>query len=760
MTQLPIQERSPQIVRSGAAAQAGVGPSMQEGPGLTGRDAVRILRKRMWLIILSLVITTAVAAGTTVVWLVYAPFYTAEAYLQVNPPKASELTETAHQPTKQVMDRLTRSYAQLVKSDSVLNNAVREPGISRTAWYRKQDPSEVVQELDEQLKVSPVPDTFFIRVWMTDPAGSDQERAQLADIVNTVCDAFVRDNTAAAQKDRREQLDRIGSTLKERQRELDDVRTLMGQSRPEDIPNIDERRNVLSIQLQVLARERVEREGELVEAQSALDTVLAQQARGNLEQSPAVQYAVDSDPTLQSLKNAEVNFKTELDDAKEKFGPDHRRVQTIRNRLDSIRRQIGEKEEQLVAEAGSALIQSRQADAEIYRERLAQVQERYEELTAQLHDAQANLAELKALAAQEEGLQERIKQLQQAEMDLSLLARGEEPVVLRSPATKPRRPSAPRWRVMLPLGIFGGLAIGLGLAFVLEFIDTSVKSPRDITRRVDLPVLGMVPHLEDLDEEIADLRLTFLSNPHSLIGESFRQIRTCLLFSGPPAGRRSLLVTSPMPEDGRSTVALNLAGAMASAGRRVLVVDSNFRQPIIRHLFPEVPEQGLSSALTGQANWRDLVCEVHENLHVISAGMLPPNPAELLGSEQMRTIISEMTDQFEQVIFDGAPCLVVSDSSVLSTVVDGVILVVRAGANTYGIVERTRDMVARVGAHILGVVVNAARVTAGGYYRRSYETFYEYHEQQRLPVGAPPADRGPETDSADAPDEDAEKPST
>jgi capsular exopolysaccharide synthesis family protein len=305
------------------------------------------------------------------------------------------------------------------------------------------------------------------------------------------------------------------------------------------------------------------------------------------------------------------------------------------------------------------------------------------------------------------------------------------PVSVIQKAVKPREPSNPRWWINIPLGLLLGLVVGFGLTFLLELMDTSIKSPTDVSRRVDLPMLGMVPHLDDLEEEIADLRLAFMTNPNSLIGESFRQIRTTLQFSAPAAQLRSLLVTSALPGDGRSTVSLNLAAATAHSGRKVLVVDANFRQPMIRGLFPQAPESGLSNALVGQTHWKDSVREVHPNLFVLSCGPLPPNPSELLGSDAMRALLSELIAEYDQVVFDGAPCVLVTDPAVLSTLVDGVVLVVRASANTYGVVQRARDLLGRVGARMFGVVLNGIRVTAGGYLRKNYRTFYEYHAQSQ-----------------------------
>jgi capsular exopolysaccharide synthesis family protein len=248
-----------------------------------------------------------------------------------------------------------------------------------------------------------------------------------------------------------------------------------------------------------------------------------------------------------------------------------------------------------------------------------------------------------------------------------------------------------------------------------------------------------VPHGEDLEDDIEDLRLAFRTHPASLVGEAFRQIHTCLLFSGPASQHRTVLVASASPLDGRTTIATNLAAAAARAGRKVLVVDTNFRQPMIAQLFGQSEGLGLSSALIGQANWRDLVVEVESNFHALGAGTLPPNPAELLSSEPMRAVLTEMAQEYDQVLLDSAPCLVVTDAVGLSTMVDGVVLVVRAGANTHGIVQRARDMLVRVGAHILGVVLNGVRATPGGYLRKNYEAFYDYQYQSKEPKLPAPA---------------------
>ena len=281
-----------------------------------------------------------------------------------------------------------------------------------------------------------------------------------------------------------------------------------------------------------------------------------------------------------------------------------------------------------------------------------------------------------------------------------------------------------------------GLLLGMALAFGLEFLDTSIKTPADITGQVDLAILGTVPHTEDLEEEVEDVRTSVLDNSSSLMARAFRQIRTYLLFSAPVERRRSVLITSALPEDGRTTVTMNLAGSIVLSGHKVLVIDANLRQPTISRLFGNDDEkprkQGLSNVLVGRMPWQDTIKEIRPNLHLMPSGPLTPNPGELLGSDRMREILAEMVEQYDQVLLDGPPALVVTDAAILSTVVDGVILVVRAGVNTHGIVQRTKSIFSCINAHILGAVLNGMRITAGGYLRKNYSTFYEYEEQGQL----------------------------
>ncbi len=731
--QVPQVSRAPRALGPRAGAQAFRAPAGATA-GITGKDIFRILRKRVWLIIITMLLVWGVTFVVTLLWWLYAPMYTAIAFLEVSAPKRGQLVPGPGLYPKDIMDRMVMTQAKIVKSEPILIEAAETPQIRATKWFNI-DPEDVIRRLDEEVRVRPIPNTTFIEVSMTGRAATPGEKTDLAQIVNAIARTFEKDSRKSLSEDRRREISELLEERNSMEAELNRIRRDAGAARKEAaIPGLDQRRNALDIELAILTKDKKELQNQQREARAAAEALERQKEEGTVASSPQVFQYVEMDPILRNLQSSLMNLEIRKQNLERKFGPRHREVQAVEATLESIGVQTEQRRNTVLERAVGFILGGTQSQLDSITSQLLEIQEEINKLNASMRDLDVNTRRLQELGKDEERLEKRIGTIDDALITYRLLERGEQQIRLRQIATAPREISMPKWSLMMPLGGLLGLAVGLAMAFLLEFVDTSIKSPSDVSRRVDLPLLGMVPHADDMEEEIEDLRLAFMTHPSSLFGEAFRQIRTCLLFSGPASQRRSLLITSSMPEDGRTTVAMNLAAGIAQSGRKVLVVDANFRQPAIRTLFPDCPEGGLSSTLVGQADWRELVHEVQPNLHVMPAGMLPPNPAELLGSDEMRKRIAEMVEQYDQVLLDGAPCLVVTDSPVLSTLVDGVILVVRAGANTYGIVQRSRDILLRVGAHIVGVTLNGVRVVAGGYLRKSYETFYDYHEQAQLPA--------------------------
>ena len=699
---------------------------------MTGRDAMRIIRKHLWLITISLLVFTLASIGGTMLWLKYAPTYTSTAHLRIAPPRINVFATDARNVAAD-LDIRKQTFVHGAKVESVLRRAINEDNAEdgrkrdriRKTSYFTGDLTRTISLLQDKLSVSAIRDTELIRISLS---GTNPD--ELPEVVNAVADALVykegqdsKLRRAGQMKNLNVRLDETLSTIAARQKAIEQIR---GQS---EVPLMRERRNITQMTLQSLTTELTQLRLVKAQAQAAYDTLKEQQKSGNLATSLDVMRALEQDPTYRSLVVTVKNIQIELDSVRPRLGEEHRRVKATKARLETVEKQMNDMKSELIKDQVKAMMQRQESQVTAVSERLLAVGNQYLEESNRLRDLGASLSKISKLEADIERLQDRAAQVNGALLQFRI-ALGEIPISVQALGEKPVRPSMPTYTIMVPLGVFLGLAFGFGLAFLLELMDTSIKSPADISRKIDLPLLGMIPHEDDMDEEIEDMRTLMLTNADSLAGEAYRQIRTCLLFSGPASQRRSLMVTSPSPGDGRTAVTLNLAASIAQGGRKVLVVDANFRQPSLSNLFPQASTNGLSSALVGQGRWEENVYEVDRNLSIMTAGPLPPNPAELLGSEQMRTIIGEMTARYDQVIFDAAPTLVVTDPSVLAAQVDGVIIVVRAGTSTHGILQRTRDIFLRVGAHVIGAVLNGVRITAGGYLKKNYSTFYEYRGQQ------------------------------
>ncbi|MBI5566723.1 MAG: polysaccharide biosynthesis tyrosine autokinase [Chloroflexi bacterium] len=250
-----------------------------------------------------------------------------------------------------------------------------------------------------------------------------------------------------------------------------------------------------------------------------------------------------------------------------------------------------------------------------------------------------------------------------------------------------------------------GLMLSGGAAFLLEYLDDTVKTPDDVRQLTELATLGGVPRIEG---ENYDTKVITLHQPRSPVAEAYRMVRTNLQFSVVDKPLQTLLVTSPNPEEGKSVSTANLAVVLAQAGKRVVLVDADLRRPVQHHIFELSNQTGLTTILLDASiNLADVMQDTAvENLKVITSGPIPPNPSELLGSKRMGYLIDALKQQAELVIFDSPPVMAVSDASVLASRLDGALLVVDAGHTRRAKLRRSKENLDAVGASILGVVIN------------------------------------------------------
>jgi len=305
----------------------------------------------------------------------------------------------------------------------------------------------------------------------------------------------------------------------------------------------------------------------------------------------------------------------------------------------------------------------------------------------------------------------------------------------------PEVPVAPRRLMTVASALLLSTLFGMGLALFLEYLDDTITSTEEVENYLQLPALAAIPTIDSIpkrklllvggkSEEPNDDRtnseLLIFADPRSSLSESYRQLRTSILLSTAGHAPKSLLITSSLPSEGKTTTATNTAISLAQTGARVLIIDADMRRPRLHSVFNIKNGQGLSTVLSSDLNTQQILEVIHfderTKVNVMSSGPIPPNPAELIGSEQMANLLKTLQGEFTHVVVDSPPITSFTDGVLIASLVDGVILVVHSGKSSHQVVKRARQLLQDVRAKVLGVVLNNVNLNSQDnyYYYQSY----------------------------------------
>jgi polysaccharide biosynthesis transport protein len=487
-------------------------------------------------------------------------------------------------------------------------------------------------------------------------------------------------------------------------------------------------RNVENEQVQQLQAELTKAEAERYEKEA----LYRQVAAGEYESLPAVL----ENKVIQDLTEHLAELKREYARLATTFQADYPRVKEIQSQIDEIAAAIQE-QRKIAADRITDDYQASVRRENLVRQALSEEQKRMNQVAARAVQYNILKREVDTNKQLYEGLLQRLKE---ASISASLRASNIRIVDSAEPPTKPVKP-----RIPLNLGIAAilGLGLGIGAAFVQERLDDTLKGTDDVERVLGLAAVGLIPvvtqphgnHLgvSRLLEQTKALghkengngrkpnaawhRIDAEGLQQPALVEAFRSLRTSILLSTADRPPHSLLVSSTQPGEGKTTVASNLAIALAQLGQRVLLVDADLRSPSLHRLFGARENLGLVSYLTGHEDWHALVRPSGlPRLDLMFSGPIPPNPSELLSSRSMGELIRSAQEQYEFILLDSAPLLALADSRILATLVSGVLLVVKNATVPCEQVKQTLSGIRSVGGNVIGVALNSVDLHTDGYY--------------------------------------------
>jgi len=564
------------------------------------------------------------------------------------------------------------------------------------------DESALVGAFIGRVGVEPVRGSHLVDVTFTaeDPKFS-------AEAVNTLVDEYVSENLEIKLRSTQGMIDWLTKELENQQKRVEESEKALAEYREkENALSLDDKQNIVLSRLNQLNDAATKARTARVQKESLYNQVKSISSGTAPDAIPIIA----QNPTVQDRKGKLAELQREKVKLLERYGEKHPQVVNINATLSDAQRQLD-------LELSMA-VQSVRNEYET-----ALLEERT--LSKNLEGAKAEATDLNRKGIGYGVMEREAKSNRQVYE--ALLTREKELRVSANSRTNnirivdraevPRAPITPSGRRTWLMSVIVGLTLSVAVALGLDYMNDTIKTPEDVTRRLKLPFLGLVPAVRgDKHPLLASAQV-----PHDF-GESFRSLRTSLLSKYPDEGTKILVITSAQPLEGKTTTAANIAMALAYGGSRVLLIDADMRRPGLHRPLRLTNERGLSQVLTGQARVRDVIQRtVDPNLLAITAGKTPPNPSELLSSERMKTLLTNLAHgPFNWIIIDTPPVLAVTDAVILAPMVTGVTFVVGAEMTRRRLAERAIDIVMQSRPRYAAVVLNKVNFARNKYYYSRY----------------------------------------
>ena len=607
------------------------------------------------------------------------------------------------------------------KQNQVISGNGAEAGVRKA---RDNDLEEAVAgNFLGRLRVDPIRNSHLVNV-----SFEAKDPALAARIANTMAAAYIDWNLGLRIKAQQDSSNFLDEQVKEQKRKLETTEQALQQYR--------EKYGMVALNPRGSGKE-AEGAGTQKMLQVSTQQVEAQQKRIEAEiryrkalelgktpdQAESIPEVV-SNPLINQIKNQEVDLLRKRAELAEKFGQKHPTMVALAQEMENLHKKKAQEISNIVSSMKS------QYDITLSQE---------QSLKAAANRSRSETLDQNKVAIEYQVLQQEVES-NRTLYDMLLKRLKETNISEESkmisihvvdPAEVPKSPSKPTTSRNLLLALVVGVMGGIGLAFFFEYLDNTVKTPDDVERYFHLPFLGPIPNFE-VKEGDPDQDLVVIHSPMSSPSESFRGLRTSILFSAAKQVPQVILITSSAAKEGKTLVASNLAVVMAQGGSRVLILDCDMRRPRLHKVFSLPRDPGMSNILVGEAAWEKTVRPTKvENLWAISSGPIPPNPAELVSSEAMQELIQSLRGRYDRILIDSPPTMAVTDSVALSRLTDGLVLVIKVGVTARDLVANSVRQLRDVNAKILGTVLNDIPYDKDHYYYYQYYYYYYGEDQAR-----------------------------
>lgn len=694
------------------------------------RSPIEVLWSRRWLVLLFVVLSLGAA---TLYLLTATPIYEGTAKIAVEqggqPRMLSDIAAV-----NQTQNYL-QTQAELIRSSELLGRVARLPEIVSMETLRGS-PS-IVGELQARVSanVSARSDVIIISARST----SRQDASAIANSVASVYQSYVNDRRRKTASD-------VLRLLTDQKRATEsELAKLMAEKiafvQRTGIASGLDRGSPTLARVQELSAEKNKLELQLKASEAALSS-----AKGAAADPARARFLIDNlmsrgGGSLLTQIRGEIRVRQrELLAMSSSYLPGFPELERINTLLKQLQEELAAEDKRML----EAYIATLELDYQTLKFR-------YDEVSKLAAEAMADFRQYNEESVKLQTIESQIRRLEGEVTGLDAQIRGLDltqdadfaaniTIMERAPEGGPADPVSPKYAVTLASALVAGLLLGAATAFLRDWMDQRLRSAEEIKQVLGVPVLGAIPHILRARTPTERGQVVYLE-PMSDVAESYRTVRTAVYFGVPAGSVKTLLITSPQPGDGKTTLASNLAIAMAQAGNRVMLLDADFRKPMLHKVFEITRGIGVSNVLAGDKTLDEAVHATPiEGLSVMACGPIPSNPSEILNSQSFHELVEQLKQQHDIVVIDSPPILPVTDARILAASCDLTLMALRAEKSTRKTAVYARDVLLSVGAHLLGVVVNDVprRHSSYGYYRDSFIYAYGYGNATRR-VAATPA---------------------